>query len=34
LDDFAELSGVGQAKLARYGDQFIAVIIEHASPTA
>jgi ATP-dependent DNA helicase RecQ len=31
LNEFAELSGVGQAKLARYGDQFIAVMIEHTS---
>jgi ATP-dependent DNA helicase RecQ len=29
LNQFAELSGVGQAKLARYGDQFIAVVREH-----
>jgi ATP-dependent DNA helicase RecQ len=29
LNQFAELPGVGQAKLARYGDQFIAVIREH-----
>jgi ATP-dependent DNA helicase RecQ len=31
LNAFAELPGVGQAKLARYGDQFIAAIIEHSS---
>jgi ATP-dependent DNA helicase RecQ len=30
LDEFAELPGVGQAKLARYGDQFIAAIAEHS----
>ncbi len=29
LSQFAELPGVGQAKLARYGDQFIAVVREH-----
>src|SRR6202789_678467 len=29
LNDFAELPGVGHAKLARYGDQFIAVVREH-----
>jgi ATP-dependent DNA helicase RecQ len=29
LNQFAELPGVGQAKLARYGDQFIAVVREH-----
>jgi ATP-dependent DNA helicase RecQ len=34
LDEFAELPGVGQAKLARYGDQFIAAIAEHSSRTA
>ena len=28
LSQFAELPGVGQAKLARYGDQFIAVVRE------
>jgi ATP-dependent DNA helicase RecQ len=31
LDQFAELPGVGQAKLARYGDRFIAAIAEHSS---
>jgi ATP-dependent DNA helicase RecQ len=31
LNQFAELPGVGQAKLARYGDQFIAVVREHYS---
>jgi ATP-dependent DNA helicase RecQ len=30
LSQFAELPGVGQAKLARYGDQFIAVVREFA----
>jgi ATP-dependent DNA helicase RecQ len=34
LSEFAELSGVGQAKLARYGDQFIAAIAEHSSQSA
>ena len=29
LSQFAELPGVGQAKLARYGDQFIAVVRDH-----
>ena len=29
LDEFASLPGVGQAKLARYGDQFIAAMREH-----
>jgi ATP-dependent DNA helicase RecQ len=31
LSEFAELPGVGQAKLARYGDQFIAVVREHST---
>jgi ATP-dependent DNA helicase RecQ len=31
LDQFAELPGVGQAKLARYGDHFIAALREHFS---
>ncbi|HXA35249.1 MAG TPA: DNA helicase RecQ [Steroidobacteraceae bacterium] len=30
LNQFAELPGVGQAKLARYGDRFIAAIAEHS----
>jgi ATP-dependent DNA helicase RecQ len=30
LNQFAELPGVGHAKLARYGDQFIAVVREFA----
>ena len=30
LDRFAGLSGVGQAKLERYGDDFLAVIAAHA----
>jgi ATP-dependent DNA helicase RecQ len=34
LDEFAKLPGVGQAKLARYGDQFIAAIVKHSSQTA
>ena len=34
LNEFAELSGVGQAKLARYGDLFIAAIVEHSSRSA
>jgi ATP-dependent DNA helicase RecQ len=29
LDQFASLPGVGQAKLARYGEQFIAAVREH-----
>ncbi|MFI4889189.1 MAG: DNA helicase RecQ [Steroidobacterales bacterium] len=29
LDQFAALPGVGQAKLARYGEQFIATVREH-----
>ena len=29
LDQFAALPGVGQAKLARYGEQFIAAVREH-----
>jgi ATP-dependent DNA helicase RecQ len=33
LTQFAELPGVGQAKLARYGDHFIAAIANHASQT-
>jgi ATP-dependent DNA helicase RecQ len=31
LSQFAQLHGVGQAKLARYGEQFIAAIAGHAS---
>jgi ATP-dependent DNA helicase RecQ len=31
LNQFAELPGVGQAKLVRYGDQFIAVVREHST---
>jgi ATP-dependent DNA helicase RecQ len=31
LDQFAELPGVGNAKLARYGGPFIAAITEHVS---
>jgi ATP-dependent DNA helicase RecQ len=34
LNQFADLPGVGQAKLARYGEQFIAAIVEHSSQTA
>jgi ATP-dependent DNA helicase RecQ len=29
LDQFAALPGVGQAKLARYGEQFIAAVRVH-----
>ena len=29
LDDLSQISGVGQAKLARYGDDFLAVIADH-----
>jgi ATP-dependent DNA helicase RecQ len=31
LDQFATLPGVGQAKLARYGEQFIAAVREHCA---
>jgi ATP-dependent DNA helicase RecQ len=31
IGEFAELHGVGEAKLARYGEQFIAAIREHAA---
>jgi ATP-dependent DNA helicase RecQ len=31
LNQFAELPGVGRAKLERYGDQFIAVVRDHAT---
>jgi ATP-dependent DNA helicase RecQ len=31
LNQFAELPGVGQAKLARYGEHFIAAIVGHFS---
>jgi ATP-dependent DNA helicase RecQ len=34
LSQFAELPGVGNAKLARYGEPFIAAIAEHASRSA
>jgi ATP-dependent DNA helicase RecQ len=34
LDQFAELPGVGNAKLARYGGSFIAAIAEHVSRSA
>jgi len=30
LSQFADLPGVGEAKLARYGERFIALIVEHA----
>ena len=33
LTQFADIPGVGQAKLARYGDHFIAAIAEHSSQT-
>jgi ATP-dependent DNA helicase RecQ len=32
LDEFAQLHGVGEAKLARYGEQFIAAIRAQAAP--
>lgn len=31
LDEMAQVSGVGQAKLARYGDEFLSVLMEFAS---
>jgi superfamily II DNA helicase RecQ len=31
LEQFAELSGVGNAKLVRYGGPFVAAIAEHVS---
>jgi ATP-dependent DNA helicase RecQ len=34
LDEFATILGVGQAKLARYGGQFVALIREVSSRTA
>jgi ATP-dependent DNA helicase RecQ len=34
LTQFAELPGVGHAKLARYGDEFIAAIAQHSAQTA
>ena len=34
LSQFAELPGVGNAKLARYGEPFIAVIADHVSRSA
>jgi ATP-dependent DNA helicase RecQ len=30
LDELAEVSGVGQRKLAQYGEDFLSVILEHA----
>lgn len=30
LDDFANISGVGQAKLIKYADEFLAVLDEMA----
>jgi ATP-dependent DNA helicase RecQ len=33
LDQFADLPGVGQAKLARYGERFIAALREHRART-
>jgi ATP-dependent DNA helicase RecQ len=33
LDQFAALPGVGQAKLARYGEQFVAAVREHRART-
>ena len=29
LDQFSRITGVGQAKLERYGEHFIGVILEH-----
>jgi ATP-dependent DNA helicase RecQ len=34
LNQFAELPGVGRAKLERYGDQFIAAMRDHAARSA
>jgi ATP-dependent DNA helicase RecQ len=34
LDQFATLRGVGQGKLARYGERFIAALREHSTPGA
>jgi ATP-dependent DNA helicase RecQ len=34
LSQFADLPGVGEAKLARYGERFIAAIVEHAQSAA
>jgi superfamily II DNA helicase RecQ len=34
LNQFAELPGVGNAKLARYGGSFLAAIAEHVSRSA
>jgi ATP-dependent DNA helicase RecQ len=34
LSQFAQLPGVGRAKLERYGDQFIAAMREHAARSA
>ena len=33
LEDFARISGVGETKLRRYGDDFIGVINRHGSPS-
>jgi ATP-dependent DNA helicase RecQ len=30
LDEMAQVSGVGQAKLARYGDEFLSVLRDAA----
>ena len=34
LAQFATISGVGAAKLARYGDSFLAVLRQHADSAA
>jgi ATP-dependent DNA helicase RecQ len=34
LEEFATISGVGAAKLARYGDSFLAVLRQHADSAA
>jgi ATP-dependent DNA helicase RecQ len=31
LDEMAQVSGVGQAKLARYGEEFLSVLKQFAS---
>ena len=34
LEEFARLSGVGETKLSRYGDEFLAVIsARHGTPS-
>ena len=34
LDEFAELSGVGERKLDKYGPAFLQVVAEYESSTA